>query len=160
MKKRSYFYLIALLLLLVLMFIFTRGIGEPKKDLVTNFIECEQAGFPIQETYPRVCLGPDGHSYSEELVLEGEEQPLIISGTFLCLPLIDPEAPHHDLCYFGLLSDALDYYDLVDYDLAGSNLASLRPDDKIEVWGLFQEQSHPIYQSIGQIKVDRVKLLD
>lgn len=34
---------------------------------ITNFDQCESAGFPVQESYPRRCSTPDGSTFTEVL---------------------------------------------------------------------------------------------
>lgn len=37
---------------------------------IKSFRDCEQAGFPVRESYPRQCALPDGRVYAEEIVVE------------------------------------------------------------------------------------------
>jgi len=54
--------------------------GEVKNDVddkeppqeVSNFKECEQAGYPVMESYPRQCRTPDGRLFVEEIGTVGE----------------------------------------------------------------------------------------
>lgn len=50
-----------------------------KEDMatVTNFVECEKAGFPIQEKYPRVCVDAKGNSHEEILNIQAKIDDLI-----------------------------------------------------------------------------------
>ena len=36
---------------------------------VTNFTECAAAGYPVMESYPRQCQGPDGRSFVEDVTM-------------------------------------------------------------------------------------------
>lgn len=47
-----------------------------KRDLakITSFAECAQNGFPVQESFPRQCVTPDGRSFVEKI-----EKPVLIS---------------------------------------------------------------------------------
>jgi hypothetical protein len=47
-----------------------------KRDLakITSFEECAQNGFPLQESFPRQCMTPDGRSFVEKI-----EKPVLIS---------------------------------------------------------------------------------
>lgn len=47
---------------------------EPKSTKVTSFIECEAAGYPVMESYPRQCKGPDGQNFVE--IIETSEPPM------------------------------------------------------------------------------------
>ena len=44
---------------------------EEEADLSTilSFEDCEAAGFPVMESYPRQCALPDGRVYAEEIVV-------------------------------------------------------------------------------------------
>ncbi|NIP32519.1 hypothetical protein GWN26_03425, partial [Candidatus Saccharibacteria bacterium] len=35
--------------------------------IVTNFLECERAGYPVMESYPRQCQTPEGQTYVEQI---------------------------------------------------------------------------------------------
>lgn len=37
---------------------------------IDNFTECQQAGYPIRESYPAVCALPDGRSFTQEILPE------------------------------------------------------------------------------------------
>lgn len=47
-----------------------------KRDMekITSFAECAQNGFPVQESFPRQCVTPDGRSFVEKI-----EKPTLIS---------------------------------------------------------------------------------
>lgn len=38
----------------------------PEED-IKNFEECERAGYPVLETYPRQCKTPDGRTFTEKI---------------------------------------------------------------------------------------------
>jgi len=38
---------------------------QMKKTSVTSFEQCAAAGYPIQESFPEVCLTPDGKSFTK-----------------------------------------------------------------------------------------------
>lgn len=40
---------------------------EVALENILSFEDCEEAGFPIQESYPRRCALPDGRVYAEEI---------------------------------------------------------------------------------------------
>lgn len=43
--------------------------GRPKTDAaIKTFGECLRAGFPVQESDPRICTTPDGTQFEEEYV--------------------------------------------------------------------------------------------
>jgi len=39
----------------------------PSLKQVLSFSDCEKAGYPVMESYPRRCRTPDGRTYTEEL---------------------------------------------------------------------------------------------
>jgi len=47
------------------------GAGNPNQPslvpAVNSFAECEAAGYPLANTYPRKCLAPDGQEFVEEV---------------------------------------------------------------------------------------------
>ncbi|MFH1427427.1 MAG: GerMN domain-containing protein [Patescibacteria group bacterium] len=52
------------------------GCGEEEPE-ITNFIECEQAGYAVLESYPRQCQTPDGDLFTEDIGNELEKIDLI-----------------------------------------------------------------------------------
>lgn len=46
--------------------------AEPQPQRVTSFVECEAAGYPVGESYPRQCFEPNGQTFIEPL---GESSP-------------------------------------------------------------------------------------
>lgn len=55
--------IIAALVGAVIWFVFPSG----QKGEVLSFEDCEKAGYPVMESYPRQCKTPDGRTYAEEL---------------------------------------------------------------------------------------------
>jgi hypothetical protein len=51
---------------------------------VTNFAECAAAGFPVMESHPRQCRGPDGKLHREDIEIIPdltESEPVSLEGT-------------------------------------------------------------------------------
>ncbi len=48
---------------------------QEKKAIATiqTFEECKENGFPIQESYPARCMTPDGRSFVEQVVVNGQD---------------------------------------------------------------------------------------
>lgn len=46
-------------------------------SIASNFTECANAGYPIQESYPRQCRTPDGRTFAEDIGNELETLDLI-----------------------------------------------------------------------------------
>jgi hypothetical protein len=40
---------------------------RPPLRVITNFAECEEAGYPVGESYPRQCWTSDGRHFVEEI---------------------------------------------------------------------------------------------
>lgn len=45
---------------------------KPSLEEITSFLECEAAGYPVMESYPRQCALPDGRVYAEEIEVRPE----------------------------------------------------------------------------------------
>lgn len=45
---------------------------EPSLEEITSFEGCMEAGYPVQESYPRRCALPDGRVYAEEIEVQPE----------------------------------------------------------------------------------------
>ena len=41
--------------------------ASPSPEPIANFSECAAAGYPVLESYPRLCRTPDGRSFTEEV---------------------------------------------------------------------------------------------
>lgn len=52
---------------------------DPRLDapVVSSFSECVEAGYPIQESFPRRCTTPSGQSFTEDIGNVNEKQDLI-----------------------------------------------------------------------------------
>ncbi|MBI4049625.1 MAG: hypothetical protein HY395_02295 [Candidatus Doudnabacteria bacterium] len=59
-----------LILVAVLGVVFVLLDGRPVK--VTDFHSCVNAGYPVAESFPRQCTGPDGQTFTEEVSEEPE----------------------------------------------------------------------------------------
>jgi len=65
--------LAAIAILVALFFAFNSYIYNEKQAdavdpaTVLSFAACEQAGYPVMESYPRRCRTPDGRTYTEEI---------------------------------------------------------------------------------------------
>lgn len=45
-------------------------VGKSGSPIITNFEECEKAGYPVMESYPRQCATPDGETFTEIIINE------------------------------------------------------------------------------------------
>jgi hypothetical protein len=53
------------------------AVNKPQTAVVTDFISCSEAGYPIMESYPRQCKVPGGKTYVEDLGNTLEKTDLI-----------------------------------------------------------------------------------
>ncbi|MDP9249022.1 MAG: hypothetical protein M3M85_00720 [bacterium] len=53
--------------------------ADNEASFVTNFQECADAGYPVQESNPRQCRTPDGTLYVEE----GAPGPVVLDGCYV-----------------------------------------------------------------------------
>lgn len=71
MKTKHFLIAYACIIALIVILIAIRNrekdqvIPSPAPIVINNFEECEQAGHPIQESFPRRCAVPGGQSYTD-----------------------------------------------------------------------------------------------
>ena len=88
------------------------------------------------------------------------EELFVISGEFVCLPVIDENKPHNDLCVFGL-KDNDNYYRLQSTGDDKNNVVNkIKRGQRIEISGKMINEKSDIYKTSGTIKVDGVKYLN
>ena len=58
-------FLLAITLLFLAMTVYLKN--ETKLNSIKNFEDCQQAGYPIAESYPEQCYLPDGRSFTREI---------------------------------------------------------------------------------------------
>lgn len=97
---------------------------------ITSFAECEAAGYPIDESYPRQCRTPDGKLFVEEI---GEK--ITILGEVTCLPK-DTDGPQTLECALGLQTADGKYYGLKRIDTLDPNFTPLQTGEKVIVTGI------------------------
>ncbi len=71
MNKNQIYIVVAILIVLGggLYFLLSQQKSAPS-SVVTNFAECERAGYAVGESYPRQCWTLDGQSFVEEITIE------------------------------------------------------------------------------------------
>ena len=52
--------------------------AEEKKNVIGSFMECEEAGFAVMESYPRKCQADDGKTFTEDIGNALAKEDLII----------------------------------------------------------------------------------
>ena len=82
-----------------------------------------------------------------------------VLGEMVCLPVIESEEPHNDLCVYGLKTYAGDYYRLKSAEDGENILATLELGQDVQVKGLYTIESDDLYQSLGTIVVSSVQLV-
>ena len=68
MKQIFIGLVIGLIVIGIAGFIMFASRSAPAASAITTFGECVRAGFPVQESDPRVCRTPDGKSFEEDKV--------------------------------------------------------------------------------------------
>jgi hypothetical protein len=116
MNKCTPFQLTGLLLLIgIALYLLLNNWLSPQNTTVTNFEECERAGYNVAESFPRQCWTPDGRRFVEDLsqIIIPNTQPITITGEITCLPKVGDGAQTME-CAIGLLSTDGLYYGLND----------------------------------------------
>jgi hypothetical protein len=143
--------------------LFFVGQKENSSASVTSFTECEAAGYPVGESYPRQCWTPEGKHFVEEIE---PNEPVVsnevtIRGAITCLPKVGT-GPQTLECAIGLKGDDGKYYGLrnlfdhdPEYKFSGTNT-------KVEVSGtLTQEElkgpDGNRYDTAGVIHISSIK---
>lgn len=73
MNAKGVFYFVLVLGIAVLAFVFVK----PGRPAVRNFFECEEADYPVQESFPRRCTDKTGKVFVEDVGNVLEKQNLI-----------------------------------------------------------------------------------
>ncbi len=58
---------------------------ELTTKFVYNFEECKDAGYPVMESYPRQCRGPDGTVYTEKVKCNQDYEPVCAKVDVVCV---------------------------------------------------------------------------
>lgn len=51
----------------IVLFVIPGPTANAPAPTISNFAECEAAGYPVAESYPRQCMTPDGQNFTEEI---------------------------------------------------------------------------------------------
>lgn len=112
---------------------------------VINFIS---PGSKTPETNNKITTGLE----------EEKENMFIAQGEFVCLPVIDEDKLHNDICLFGIKTDN-GYYRLQTNENENL-LAALKDNQNIQVSGELIAENDGVHQSSGTIYVKEVKSED
>lgn len=131
---------------------------------VTNFQECEAAGFPILEIYPRQCRTPQGQSFTEEIGEITVSTPTTFFGQQTCLPHRDTSGPVTLECAIGLESTTGEFYAL-DLSEVSPSVVATYSGQQLRIQGelkdLSQNQNEwQKYDIKGIIKVQQLQLVE
>lgn len=66
-NKNALYSLLAIIVIGIFVWIGFMGMKK-EAPVVMSFEDCEKAGYPIMESYPRQCRTPDGRTYVEEIL--------------------------------------------------------------------------------------------
>ena len=81
-NKKLKFIFVLMFILLLVSGCSISGTSKKTVEKITNFTECKAAGYPIMESYPAQCAGPDGQTFTEELTADEKNnlEPPIVGG--------------------------------------------------------------------------------
>ena len=106
-RNRILFVVVALLVAGVVGFF---GGTYFRKPPVNSFEECQQAGYPIMESYPEQCQTPDGKHFTRVI----PNRKVTMTGRVVCLPHKETGGTHTLECRFGFNPRPGEYYELSD----------------------------------------------
>ncbi len=98
---------------------------------------------------------------SNEITTETEEEKknmFIAQGKFVCLPVIDENKPHNDICLFGIQTN--DGYYRLQTNENENFLATLENNQNIQVSGELIAENDGVHQSSGTIHIEEIKNLE
>ena len=91
---------------------------------------------------------------------DGDKASFVVSGESACLPVIDENKPHNDLCVSGI-KDGDDYYRLQSISDDSNNVVNrIKIGQRIEIGGQLLDEKSDIYKTSGTIKVTSVRYLE
>jgi len=133
---------------------------------ITNFEECEKAGYPVGESYPRQCWTPDGKHFVEDISKDPMPSPglITISGEITCLPKIGTGAQTLE-CAIGLLGEDNRYYGLRNlFENDPQGYLKFGTGAHVQITGTFQSETMTgpdgnKYDISGIIEVEKIELL-
>lgn len=127
---------------------------------IDSFDECEQAGYEILESYPRMCKTPDGRSFGEELGgidASVPAQEISVVGTTICLPHKGDGEVETLECAYGVRTDEEKNYALSDPDW--QYLMDIHVGKRVAVRGLLREDAASRYDIVGVIEIGQLEML-
>ncbi len=158
MKTKAVGIILAVLLLAGGYYFFQRQ----KAVSVSTFSECEQAGYPVGESYPRQCWTPDGRNFVEELPgMPGET--VTVKGEIACLSKRG-NGPQTMECAIGLKSFDGKYYSLKNLSKVDPDYAFSQGGVSVAVTGEFIADAPKgpdgnVYDVVGTIDVRQIEQL-
>lgn len=145
MKKVLLSLIVVTLLLAAGFFLFNRSETSAS---VSTFEECEAAGYPVGESYPRQCFTPDGSNFVEEMD-QVESEPgatstpstneVTIRGAITCLPKIGT-GPQTLECAMGLKATDGKNYGLRNLSESSPQFQFMNPNASVEVMGVVKQE--------------------
>jgi hypothetical protein len=82
-KKNLFQFVLALAILIVFLFAMIY-LKNTKIQKINSFEKCMEAGYPIMEIYPPICMTPDGRSFTQELSDEEKKNLLPPNDNNIC----------------------------------------------------------------------------
>lgn len=74
-NNKTLWIIISVIVVIIFMIFAVKGLSNstnttkeetPEPNAITSFQQCADAGYPVQESYPRRCITSDGRSFTEE----------------------------------------------------------------------------------------------
>ncbi len=160
--KSNYLKILILVVPLILLYTYNyvkSNAVTPPADIST-FEECAAAGYPILEIYPEQCKVPGGTTFTR---VTGDESPtpVVMTGTYTCLPKVDTGGPVTLECAFGLETEG-GYYALDMSGVMSDNYPMLTGNETITVEGvlvpreMLSSDRFKTYDVVGVIAVEKV----
>lgn len=82
MRNKSFWLILTLLILLVAGFWLWRANDRKETSSnqpnITNFTQCATAGYPVGESHPRQCFGPNGQTFVEQLSDNSDKEGYLV----------------------------------------------------------------------------------
>ena len=119
---------------------------------VNSYDECLTAGYPIQESYPERCTGPDGQQFTNP------KAAVVLEGVAVCLPRKNTDSLHTLECALGIKTDDGTYYGVsgdTSHQLSGAAGSNRR----VKISGNIEPSTDTPYTITQLIAVNKIEIL-
>jgi hypothetical protein len=129
--------------------------NQSLKENVTSYKECVAADNIIQDSYPEVCVTPQGKRFTNDV-----SQTMTLEGTVACLPHKNADGPQTLECAVGLKTNGGKYYGLKNESTDTTLSEAAGSDRKVTITGALVTSSDTIYKIEGTINVNRFEFIN